>query len=112
MCENPIDPSQNGCLRAGVWKNDLNSVMQITSSYGQIRGFYCSVVGQATSSYMLSGRYLVGTPNTVIMGWTVAWQNFKMKTESSTSWSAISYTGDVIESVSSDVIPDSALERR
>ncbi|KAH3881584.1 streptavidin-like [Dreissena polymorpha] len=98
ICKVPIPSSYNNCSRAGVWKNELQSVMRITCIQGQIRGFYCSAVGKAKSYYPLSGRYLVARGNSVIMGWTVAWQNPSGNNQSSTSWSAISYTGDVIES--------------
>ncbi|KAH3881568.1 hypothetical protein DPMN_005494 [Dreissena polymorpha] len=73
MCGlNEIQSNENSCSRAGVWKNELSSVMRITCSDGEIRGMYCSAVGHVTSFYQLSGRYLVATDDTVIMGWTVS----------------------------------------
>ncbi|KAH3881549.1 hypothetical protein DPMN_005475 [Dreissena polymorpha] len=53
MCKVPIPISYKNCSRAGVWKNELQSVMRITCINGQIRDFYCSAVGQAKSYYPL-----------------------------------------------------------
>ncbi len=73
----------------GTWYNELGSEMTIaTAENGQLIGTYTSAVGDAESSYPLTGRY---NTNPSLAGqacaWSVAWTNEHGTANSATSWS-------------------------
>lgn len=82
----------NQCLLAGKWKNQLQSVMEITCQDGQVDGRYNTAVGNAGNFYKLAGRYTLAGENDTVLSWTVSWNNnLYGNSESSTAWSGIHY---------------------
>ncbi|KAK3103811.1 hypothetical protein FSP39_022092, partial [Pinctada imbricata] len=78
------------CGFSGTWKNELNSTIILFCNNGQLSGMYCSSVGNATDYYKLSGRYtMIGLNATV--GWSVAWNNSRGNSQSTTSWTGLYY---------------------
>ncbi|WAR18200.1 SAV2-like protein, partial [Mya arenaria] len=92
LCKTPIAEGDNQCGIAGVYQNQLESVISFTCKDGSIDGRYCSAVGEAIFFYQLAGRYLVANDN-VILGWTVSLVNAHGNSEAATSWTGISYSG-------------------
>ncbi|KAH3798126.1 streptavidin-V2-like [Dreissena polymorpha] len=87
-----VPDHQNECGIAGVWRNQLQSVMKFTCVGGHIDGTYFTAVGKADGFYELSGKYLKPDNNTTIVGWVVAFSNdLYGNSNSTTAWSGIHY---------------------
>ncbi|MER5766372.1 avidin/streptavidin family protein [Streptomyces sp. NPDC001985] len=76
---------------AGVWHNQLGSVMKLrVTADGTLRGTYESAVGNAESTYVLTGRVdtaPAGGAEGTTLGWTVSWRNGYRNAHSNTTWS-------------------------
>ncbi|KAH3878147.1 streptavidin-V2-like [Dreissena polymorpha] len=95
LCEIPIPNDQNECGIAGVWRNQLKSVMKFTCVGGHIDGQYFTAVGKADGFYQLSGKYLKPDNDTTLLSWIVAYRNELYGNSNSTvAWSGIHYADE------------------
>lgn len=89
-----IPSEHNQCGLAGKWKNQLQSVMEITCQDGQVNGRYNTAVGLAQDFYDIAGRYTMAGENMTdtVLSWAVSWNNNVFgNSNSSTAWSGIHY---------------------
>jgi hypothetical protein len=71
----------------GEWFNELGSMMRIDVHGATITGKYQTAVGDADGLYDLVGRVSLPEDDNRTIGFVVAWQNDKRKTDSITTWS-------------------------
>jgi hypothetical protein len=71
----------------GKWFNELGSSMMIQVHGSTVTGKYQTAVGDADGLYELVGRVSVPADDNRTIGFVVAWQNDKRKTDSVTAWS-------------------------
>ncbi|XP_045170216.2 streptavidin-V2-like [Mercenaria mercenaria] len=86
--------NENHCGIAGLWTNQLKSVMEFTCKDGHLNGRYNTAVGQADDYYSLTGKYTMSGPNGAdcVMGWVVSFNNKVFGNSNSTAaWSGIHY---------------------
>jgi len=87
---------------AGDWYSELGSHMRLeTDASGAVTGTYTSVLGRATGSYPLVGRFDPprDAGHGTAVGWTVAWANEGADAGSVTAWSG-QYQGQGVERIS------------
>ena len=95
LCDLAVPDHQNECGIAGVWRNQLQSVMKFTCIGGHIEGKYFTAVGNADGFYTLSGKYLKPDDDTTVVGWVVAFSNDMYgNSNSTTAWSGIHYADE------------------
>ncbi|NGO72182.1 hypothetical protein G5C65_28310 [Streptomyces sp. SB3404] len=84
-------PSTDVKRLAGVWHNQLGSVMKLkVGDDGRLSGSYESAVGNAERTYVLTGRVdaePAGGKQGTTLGWTVSWRNEFRNAHSNTTWS-------------------------
>ncbi|XP_052785804.1 streptavidin-like [Mya arenaria] len=92
LCDTPIPDDKNDCGIAGVWRNQLQSVMKFTCVAGHIEGQYYTAVGNADGFYDFAGKFQMPDQNTTVLGWVVAFNNLLYgNSNSTTAWSGIHY---------------------
>lgn len=73
---------------AGIWYNELGSMMDLTVVGNTLTGNYMTAVGNARGKYPLYGAFVPAVGETQAVGWTVAWVNESGSSRSVTGWSA------------------------
>jgi Avidin family len=84
---------------AGIWYNELGSMVEFFVNGSAVSGSYWTAVGQATGEYVLSGQ--INTQPSgggQAVGWSVAWTNSSGSAHSVTSWSGQLQVGQMGQS--------------
>ncbi|XP_053399051.1 streptavidin-V2-like [Mercenaria mercenaria] len=98
-CAEILALNENHCGIAGLWTNQLKSVMEFTCKDGHLNGRYNTAVGVADDYYNLTGKYTMSGPNGAdcVMGWVVTYNNKVLGNSNSTcAWSGIHYANEHI----------------
>lgn len=72
---------------AGIWYNQLGSVMEISEHDSVISGKYHTAVGAPKGQYQIVGRIDLNNTQNKAIGWTVVWENEFGSFDSVTTWS-------------------------